>query len=94
VSATTCATCGMPLDDPSGRRRYCSPGCWPSRRFRYAARDAATDEDGPGDAEEVERLLWRAARRGSVAAILQLLKQTKGAGRPSVIDELAKRREG
>jgi len=56
-----------------------------------------TETSSPvGDGDELNRLLWAAARRGSVAAMVTLRRELKAEQRvdaaPSVIEELASRR--
>lgn len=65
-----CPTCG---DDfaPTRGRKYCGKGCWPSRRpYRP---DVAPEPTG--DRTEVLALLWAAARKGSVNAMLTLARE-------------------
>lgn len=91
-----CRTCRREFPATRGRR-YCSETCWPSRLSRYAPRDGVTETGSPvGDSDELNRLLWAAARRGSVAAMVNLRRELKAEQRvdvaPSVIEELANRR--
>lgn len=64
---------------------------------RYAPSDGVTETSSPvGDSDELNRLLWAAARRGSVAAMVTLRRELKAEqpvdAAPSVIQELASRR--
>ena len=92
VQIRICPTCGESFE-PTRGRKYCSEGCWPSRR-RYAADPGEVPTTR--DRAEIVGLLWAAARRGSVEAARILLKEVRtsaeGKAARSVIDELAARR--
>jgi hypothetical protein len=57
--------------------------------------DPGSVEAGAGTYAEVIELLWKAARKGSVAAMQTLRREVGSDGeptKPSIVDELAKRR--
>lgn len=88
-----CPTCREEFQ-PRSNQKYCRPAHRKSARL--ADRWVILPE-GRGDLAEVMRLLWAAARLGSVPAMLVLLKQSKGESvrlPKTAIDELAKRRGG
>jgi len=96
TSSRVCPVCGTEFQAARGRR-YCSKACWPGHLSSYAPPGGVTETSSPvGDGDELNRLLWAAARRGSVAAMVTLRRELKAEQRvdaaPSVIEELASRR--
>ena len=90
----SCATCGTSFETGGHGKRYCGPRCWPSRR-PFA--DPEAMHTNGRTYEDLTRMLWTAARRGSVSAMVTLLKETKdrpdrAQGATSIVDELAGRR--
>jgi hypothetical protein len=91
-----CRTCGQEFPATRGRR-YCSEACWPSRVSRFAPPKGVIETSSPvGDRDELTRLLWAAASRGSVAAMVTLRRELTAEQRvdaaSSVIEELVRRR--
>ncbi len=87
----SCATCGTSFETGGHGRRYCGRACWPSSR-PFA--DPGPSTEGLADYGELTELLWIAARRGSVSAMVTLLREVRhDESQPaaSVIDELAQR---
>jgi len=86
-----CLTCDKELSELL-RGRFCGPRCWPSRQPRFASDAPEAAADAPGDRDELIRLLWGAARRGSITAMRALLAEPSVGSSDvsaSVIDHLA-----
>jgi hypothetical protein len=91
----TCPSCGGRFT-PTRGRRYCTQDCWPSRRPRYASEPGEVVTALPASYEEIIHLLWTAARKGSVAAMVTLRRELRDQGEPkepSIVDQLAARRK-
>src|SRR5215211_4634421 len=94
MAERSCPTCGDTFERTRGRR-YCSEPCWPSRRPRFAGEPSEEQESAavePCSYDELVSLLWRSARKGSVAAMVTLRRELRDHGEPSIVDELAKPR--